>query len=69
MDIIAVLGLNKLRLQAPIDSHGPSMYSGHHTASINSWKKKKEKKSTATTATLQSLKSLMQKPSNAYIAI
>ena len=35
MDMTVVLGLHKLSLQATIDHHGPSMYSGHYTASIN----------------------------------
>ena len=34
-----VLGLHKFRLQATIDHHGPSMYSGHYTASINCCKR------------------------------
>ena len=35
MDMIVVLGLHKFSLQATIDHHGPSMYPGHYTASIN----------------------------------
>ena len=35
MDMTVVLGLHKLNLQATIDHHGPSMYSGLYTASIN----------------------------------
>ena len=35
MDITIVLGLHKFSLQATIDHHGPSMYSGNYTASIN----------------------------------
>ena len=35
MDMTVVLGLHKFSLQATIDHHGPSMYSGHYTASIN----------------------------------
>ena len=31
MDMTVVLGLHKFSLQATIDHHGPSMYSGHHT--------------------------------------
>ena len=34
MDMTVVLGLHKFSLQATID-HGPPMYSGHYTASIN----------------------------------
>ena len=40
MDMTVVLGLHKFSLQATIDHHGPSMYSGHYTASINCCKKK-----------------------------
>ena len=32
------LGLHKYSLQATI-AHGPSMYSGHYTTSINCWKR------------------------------
>ena len=35
MDMTVVLGLHKFNLQATIDHHEPSMYSGHYTASIN----------------------------------
>ena len=35
MDMTVVLGLHKFNMQATIDHHGPSMYSGRHTASIN----------------------------------
>ena len=35
MDMTVVLGLHKFSLQATIDHYGPSMYSGHYTASIN----------------------------------
>ena len=35
MDMTVVLDLRKFSLQATIDHHGPSMYSGHYTASIN----------------------------------
>ena len=35
MDIIVVLGLHEFKLQATINHHGPSMYSGHYTASMN----------------------------------
>ena len=36
---IDVLGPHKFSLQATIDHHGPSMYSGHYTASINCCKR------------------------------
>ena len=39
MDMTVVLGLHKFNLQATIDHHGPSMYSGHYTASINCCKR------------------------------
>ena len=39
MDMTVVLGLNEFSLQATIDHHGPSMYSGHYTASINCCKR------------------------------
>ena len=39
-----MLGPLKFNLQATIDHHGPSIDSGHYTASINCWKKKKKKK-------------------------
>ena len=35
MDMTVALGHHKFSLQATIDHHGPSMYSGHYTASIN----------------------------------
>ena len=35
MDMTAVLGLHKFSLHVTIDHHGPSMYSGHYTNSIN----------------------------------
>ena len=35
MDMTLVLGLHKFNLQAAIDYHGPSMYSGHYTTSVN----------------------------------
>ena len=35
VDMTVVLSLHKFSLQATIDHHGPSMYSGHFTASIN----------------------------------
>ena len=39
MDMTVVLGLHKFSLQATMDHHGPSMYSGHYTASINCCKR------------------------------
>ena len=39
IDMTVVLGLHKFSLQATIDHHGPSMYSGHYTASINCCKR------------------------------
>ena len=39
MNMTAVLGLHKFSLQATIGHHGPSMYSGHFTASINFYKR------------------------------
>ena len=39
MDMIVVLGLYKFSLQATIDHHRPSMYSGHYTAIINCFKR------------------------------
>ena len=39
MDTTIRLGLLKFSLQAAIDHHGPSIHSGHYTASINCWKK------------------------------
>ena len=54
MDMAVVLGLHKFSLQATIDHHGPSMYSGHYTTSTNCCKLKK-KHFIATTA-LRSLK-------------
>ena len=35
MDMTVVLRLHEFHLQATIDHHGPSMYSGHYTSSIN----------------------------------
>ena len=58
MDTTVALGLHKFNLQANIDHHGPSMYSGHYTASINCWEKKH---SIATTAKLLSVKWLIPK--------
>ena len=34
-DMNVVLGLHKFSLQATINHHGPAMYSGYYTASIN----------------------------------
>ena len=34
-DITVVLGYHKFSLQATIDHHGPSIYSGHYTTSVN----------------------------------
>ena len=39
MDMIVELGLHKFSLQATIDHHGPSMYSGHYTVAINCCKR------------------------------
>ena len=39
MDMTAVPSLHKFSLQATIDHNGPSMYTGHYTASINCCKK------------------------------
>ena len=39
MDTTVRLGPLKFSLQATIDHHGPSIDSGHNTASINCWKK------------------------------
>ena len=57
LDMTVVLGLHWFSLQATTDHHGPSMYSGHYTASINCCKKH----SIATTAKLRSLKRLILK--------
>ena len=35
MDMTVLLGLNKFSLQAAIDHHGPSTYSGHYIAAIS----------------------------------
>ena len=53
MDVPAVFGFHKFSLQATIDHHGPSMYSGHYTTSVNCCKKYH---SIAMTVKLQSLK-------------
>ena len=42
MDMTVVLGLHKFSLRATIDHHGPSMYSGYYTASVNCCKKTKQ---------------------------
>ena len=39
MDMTVVLGLHKFNLLTTIDHHGPSMYSGHYTTTINCCKK------------------------------
>ena len=39
MDMTIVIGPHKFILQAPIDHHGPSMYSDHYTTSSNCCKK------------------------------
>ena len=52
-----ILGLHKFRPQAIINHHGPFMYSGHYTASINCCKEH----SIATTVKLRSLKWLIPK--------
>ena len=39
MHMTVVLGLHKFSLQATIDHHGPSIYSGHYTASIGCCKR------------------------------
>ena len=57
MDTTVRLGLLKFSLRATIDHHGPSIHSGHYTASINCCKKN----SIATIAQLQSLKLLTAK--------
>ena len=59
MDMTVELGLHKFRLQATIDHRGPSMHSGHYTASINCCKKYIPK-----TAILRSLKRLIPKNSS-----
>ena len=35
IDMTVVLGYHKFSLQATIDHHGPSIYSGHYTTSVN----------------------------------
>ena len=39
MDMIVMLGPHRFSLQATIDHHGPSIHSGHYTASFNCCKK------------------------------
>ena len=39
VDVAVVLGLHRFSLQATMDRHGPSVCSGHCTASINCCKK------------------------------
>ena len=39
MDMTVILGPRRFILQANIDHHGPFIYSGHYTASINRWKR------------------------------
>ena len=57
MDTTVRLGPLKFSLRATIDHHGPSIHSGHYTASINCWKKH----SIATITQLRSLKLLTAK--------
>ena len=57
MDTTVRLGPLKFSLQATIDHHGPSIDSGHYTASINCCKKKH---SIATITKLRSLESLIK---------
>ena len=57
MDTAVILGPLKFSLGATIDHHGPSMHSGHYTASMNCY----EKHSLATTTKLRSLKLLIAK--------
>ena len=63
MDITIVLGLHRFSLQATIDYHGPSIYYGHYTTSVNCC----EKHYIATTEKLQSLKWLLPKSPLPYI--
>ena len=39
MDATVMLGPLEFSLRATIDHHGPSIHSGHYTASINCWEK------------------------------
>ena len=59
MDTTVRLCPLKFSLQATIDHHGPSIDSGHYTASINCWKKKH---SIATITKLRSLELLIKTP-------
>ena len=43
MDTTVMLGPHEFSLRATIDHHGPSIHSGHYTASINCCKKNKQK--------------------------
>ena len=58
MDTTVRLGPLKFSLQAIIDHHGPSIHSGHYTASINCCKKH----SIATITQLRSLELLIKTP-------
>ena len=58
MDTTVRLGHLKFSLQATIDHHGPSIHSGHYTASINCCKKH----SIATITQLRSLELLIKTP-------
>ena len=58
MDTTVRLGPLKFSLQATIDHHGPSIHSGHYTASINCCKKH----SIATITQLRSLELLIKNP-------
>ena len=59
LDTTVMLGPLKFNLQATIDHHGPSIDSGHYTASINCCKKKH---SIATITKLRSLELLIKTP-------
>ena len=59
VDTTVRLGPLKFNLQATIDHHGPSIHSGHYTASINCCKKKT---SIATITQLRSLELLIKTP-------
>ena len=58
VDTTVRLGPLKFRLQATIDHHGPSIHSGHYTASINCCKKKQH--SIATITQLRNLELLIK---------
>ena len=58
MDTTVMFGPLKFSLRATIDHHGPSIHSGHYTASINCCKKKH---SIATMTQLRSLELLIAK--------